>query len=60
MPAFSVTQPTTMETLRQSLALPPDVFRMDELGTPIPAGHAIGSKQSFFPVPEGTDIAADI
>ena len=45
--------PTTMEALRQSLRLSPDVFRIDELGTLIPAGHEIGPKQSFFPVPEG-------
>jgi len=51
--------PTTMESLRQSLRLPPDVFRMDELGTPIPAGHEIGPKQPFFPVPEGTELAPD-
>jgi methionyl-tRNA synthetase len=51
--------PTTMESLRQSLRLPPDVFRMDELGTPIPAGHEIGPKQPFFPVPEGTELTPD-
>jgi methionyl-tRNA synthetase len=41
--------PTTMDTLRQSLKLPADVFRIDELGTPIPAGHAIGEKATYFP-----------
>jgi methionyl-tRNA synthetase len=42
-----------MDRLRESLRLPPDVFRLDELGTPIPAGHAIGPKQVYFaPVPE--------
>jgi methionyl-tRNA synthetase len=41
--------PETMDRLRESLRLPPGVFRVDELGTPIPAGHAIGQKQQFFP-----------
>ena len=41
--------PSTMDKLRESLRLPKDVFRVDELGTPIPAGHAIGDKQVFFP-----------
>jgi methionyl-tRNA synthetase len=41
--------PTTMERLRESLQLPHSVFRIDELGTPIPAGHQIGLKQSYFP-----------
>ncbi len=41
--------PSTMEKLRQSLNLPENVFRIDELGTGIPAGHAIGQKQEFFP-----------
>jgi methionyl-tRNA synthetase len=43
--------PTTMERLRESLRLPADVFRIDELGVPIPAGHALGPKQEYFPVP---------
>jgi methionyl-tRNA synthetase len=41
--------PSTMEKLRQSLNLPADVFKIDELGTPIPAGHKIGEKQQYFP-----------
>ncbi len=41
--------PETMERLRQSLRLGPEVFRIDELGTAIPAGHSIGEKQQFFP-----------
>lgn len=41
--------PTTMDTLRQSLRLPEDVFRVDELGTPIAAGHEIGEKLQYFP-----------
>lgn len=45
--------PETMDRLRESLQLPPEVFCVDELGTPIPAGHAIGAKQQYFPaVPE--------
>jgi methionyl-tRNA synthetase len=43
--------PTTMERLRESLRLPADVFRIDELGVPIPAGHLLGPKQEYFPVP---------
>jgi methionyl-tRNA synthetase len=38
-----------MERLRESLRLPPEVFRVDELGTPIPAGHELGAKQPYFP-----------
>ncbi len=41
--------PETMERLRSSLRLPPEVFRVDEIGKPIPAGHEIGEKQSYFP-----------
>jgi methionyl-tRNA synthetase len=41
--------PDTMEKLRESLKLPKDVFRVEELGTPIPAGHAIGEQQEYFP-----------
>lgn len=41
--------PDTMERVRESLCLPPDTFRVDELGVPIPAGHRIGAKQTFFP-----------
>jgi methionyl-tRNA synthetase len=45
--------PQAMERLRESLRLDPGVFRVEELGRPIPAGHAIGAKQQFFPaVPE--------
>lgn len=47
--------PTTMERLRESLRLPATVFAIDELGTGIPAGHAVGEKQEFFPaVPDAT------
>ena len=47
--------PATMERLRESLRLPADVFRIDELGVPIPAGHALGPKQAYFPVPPGAE-----
>jgi methionyl-tRNA synthetase len=47
--------PSTMERLRESLRLPREVFRLDELGVPIPAGHAIGPKQPYFPVPAGME-----
>jgi methionyl-tRNA synthetase len=41
--------PHTMEKLRESLNLPTSIFRVEELGTPIPGGHSIGQKQQFFP-----------
>ncbi len=44
--------PATMDKVRQSLNLPKDVFKVDELGVPIPAGHAIGEKLEFFPPAE--------
>jgi methionyl-tRNA synthetase len=44
--------PGTMEKLRESLRLPADVFSIDQLGTPIPAGHEVGEKQEFFPPAE--------
>jgi methionyl-tRNA synthetase len=47
--------PETMERLRQSLRLPETVFRVDELGVPIPAGHEIGPKQAYFPIPAGME-----
>jgi methionyl-tRNA synthetase len=47
--------PQTMDRLRESLRLPPTVFRIDELGVPIPAGHAVGPKQEYFPVPPGLE-----
>lgn len=46
--------PATMERVRQSLNLPESVFSIEELGKPIPAGHAIGQKQQFFPQVEGS------
>jgi methionyl-tRNA synthetase len=50
--------PRTMDRLRQSLQLPETVFRIDELGVPIPAGHALGPKQAYFPVPPGMEQKA--
>jgi methionyl-tRNA synthetase len=44
--------PETMERLRHSLRLPEDVWSVDELGTPIPAGHQLGEKQTYFPAVE--------
>jgi methionyl-tRNA synthetase len=41
--------PSTMQRLREALRLPPDVFRVDELGTGLPAGHELGPLQQFFP-----------
>jgi len=45
--------PQAMDRLRDSLRLDTGVFRVEELGRPIPAGHMIGPKQEYFPaVPE--------
>jgi methionyl-tRNA synthetase len=41
--------PETMDRVRTSLRLPPEVFQIDQLGQPIPAGHEIGAKQAYFP-----------
>ncbi len=41
--------PSTMDTLRRALRLPEDVFRLDNLGTPIPAGHEVGPNVPYFP-----------
>ena len=51
--------PTTMDRLRQSLALPESVFSLDQLGTPIPAGHRIGAMGTFFPAVVGADADAE-
>ena len=51
--------PETMDRLRESLRLPPGVFRIDELGTAIAAGHEIGPKQQFFPRVAGAEPGAD-
>ncbi len=44
--------PGTMERVRESLRLPASVFRLDELGSPIPPDHEIGPKQPYFPTVE--------
>lgn len=44
--------PETMERLRASLRLPEEIWSIDQLGTPIPAGHELGAKQPYFPVVE--------
>lgn len=49
--------PFTMNELRLSLNLPETVFRAEELGTPILAGHAIHPKRSYFPAVEGVGPA---
>jgi methionyl-tRNA synthetase len=41
--------PSTMLKLCESLNLSQGIFKVDELGIPIPAGHVIGQKQEFFP-----------
>jgi len=41
--------PQTMERVRQTLNLPADVYTVDQLGSSIPAGHAIGPKGEYFP-----------
>jgi methionyl-tRNA synthetase len=51
--------PGTMERLRASLRLPPEVFSIDELGKPIPAGHELGPKGVYFPAVAGEPTAAD-
>jgi methionyl-tRNA synthetase len=40
--------PSTIGRVWQSLNLPPERLRIDELGTGLPAGHAVGVKQPFF------------
>jgi methionyl-tRNA synthetase len=51
--------PNTMERLRESLRLPKSVFCIDELGKPIPAGHAIGPKAQYFPAVPETESRGD-
>ncbi|WP_373997557.1 methionine--tRNA ligase [Bdellovibrio bacteriovorus] len=41
--------PETVNELRKSLNLPESVLRAEELGTGIPAGHAINAKGVYFP-----------
>lgn len=47
--------PSTMDKVRESLKLPKDIFRVDELGVPMKAGHLIGEKQEFFPAVAGVE-----
>jgi methionyl-tRNA synthetase len=46
--------PETMNRLRETLRLDESVFSVDQLGTPIPAGHEIGQKQQYFPGSEAS------
>jgi methionyl-tRNA synthetase len=41
--------PSTMDRVRESLRLPPSLFRIDELGVPIAAGHEVGPVGQYFP-----------
>lgn len=47
--------PATMDKVRQSLNLPESVFSIDELGKPLPHGHKIGEKQTYFKPVEGVN-----
>jgi methionyl-tRNA synthetase len=47
--------PHTMNELRKSLNLPESVMRAEELGTGLPAGHAINPKSVYFPAVEGAN-----
>jgi methionyl-tRNA synthetase len=38
-----------MDKLRQSLNLPKEIMKVDELGVPMAAGHAIGKQLEYFP-----------
>lgn len=50
--------PYTMNELRKTLNLPESVMRAEELGTGIPAGHAINPKAVYFPAVEGSESEA--
>jgi methionyl-tRNA synthetase len=39
-----------MNRLRVSLNLPPEVLTIDQLGTPIAAGHVLGEQTTYFPL----------
>lgn len=41
--------PTTVNELRKSLNLPETIFKAEELGTGLPAGHEIHAMGKFFP-----------
>jgi methionyl-tRNA synthetase len=51
--------PQTMNELRQSLNLPESIFRAEELGTGLPAGHVINAKRTYFPAVAETDASTD-
>lgn len=51
--------PHTMNKVRESLNLPESVFTLNELGSGLPAGHAIGQKQQYFPAVEGVSSEAE-
>ena len=57
--------PETMDRLRQTLNLPQNVFRLEELGTGLPVGHALGELRPFFPEAfaaggEGAEVDEDV
>ena len=41
--------PQTMEQLRQSLNLPPEIYSIDNLAAPFPKNHTIGPQNIYFP-----------
>ena len=41
--------PSTMEKLRQTLQMPAESVKIDELAKPLPAGHIIGKQVEYFP-----------
>ncbi len=45
--------PHTMDRLRVSLNLPPEVFALDQLGTGLPGGHELGAQVQYFPAVPG-------
>lgn len=49
--------PDTMDRLRQSLRLPESVWSVDQLGTPMPAGHELGQKLPYFPSDASAEAA---
>lgn len=49
--------PATMDRLRESLRLPPEVYSLDQLGVPMTPGHQIGPKQVYFPAVAEADGA---
>lgn len=44
--------PETVNEIRKSLNLPPEMIHADQLGSGIPAGHKIGEKGVYFPAVE--------